>query len=564
MRIPFVEFEKFIDGPVRKRGLTYFNQGHVTECDEITDGTYEAVVAGTEDYTVRVNLDGEMITDYLCDCPYDMGPVCKHIAAVCFWLRQGRLDIKKTNTRSAGQNKPRKRKTIADQVNELLEKITHDELRQFIREVAERDRPFRETFLSSFAMRDEGESREFYIKRVKSILRSASDRHGFVGWHASGKVGADIYRLLDAAKKRVEQQNYMSAVYVCTAVMEQMTEALQYADDSNGDIGGCVDYAFDILADTADLALPEEDRIYLIDYCFTAFDKKIYEGWDWHTNVLQLASLLLKNEKELQLLIARTETSGLTDYELEFTESITYHALLKIRGEKEAEKYLELHIGNPNLRRKSIENALNEKQFEHACLLARNGIEQDHMKKPGLAMEWYDWLLRIAQAQKNRGDIIQYARLLFIDSFRHEQNYYEVMKKHVPAKEWTNFVEMLIVDVANKARGYPAGIIAEIYVREAWWDRLMEMIKTSPSLASLEKYETYLKKDYSNELAGLYADAVIGFVSNSTGRQDYKTAARYIRRIKKLGATEKAARTIETLRVKYPRRPALMEELDMV
>ena len=45
--------------------------------------------------------------------------------------------------------------------------------------------------------------------------------------------------------------------------------------------------------------------------------------------------------------------------------------------------------------------------------------------KPGLAKEWYDWLLKIAQAQDNTERIIEYARYLFIDNFRSEQEYYQ-------------------------------------------------------------------------------------------------------------------------------------------
>jgi hypothetical protein len=41
--------------------------------------------------------------------------------------------------------------------------------------------------------------------------------------------------------------------------------------------------------------------------------------------------------------------------------------------------------------------------------------------KPGLALEWYDWLLRIALIQEDTANIIGYARFLFEDGFRHGQ-----------------------------------------------------------------------------------------------------------------------------------------------
>lgn len=89
----------------------------------------------------------------MCDCPYDMGPVCKHVAAVIFYMQQDELElIKKTKRAKTNQDyKPKKRKTAVQQVDELLEKATHDELKQFIKEIAVKDTHFRNLFLSSFA-----------------------------------------------------------------------------------------------------------------------------------------------------------------------------------------------------------------------------------------------------------------------------------------------------------------------------------------------------------------------------------------------------------------------------
>ncbi len=564
MRMPLIEFEQLIDESVLERGRTYFKKNFVTLCEEIATGKYEAVVTGTEDYTVRLNLSDGIISECICDCPYDMGPICKHIVAVFFHLRQGSSNPRQTATRSTRSRKRAKRKTTGEQVNELLEKITHDELRQFINEVALHNRSFREIFLSSFATRDAGESKAFYAKQVKAILRSASDRHGFIGWSSSGRAAVDVFRLLDSAQNQIKEQNYLTAVHICTAVMEQMTEALQYADDSNGSIGDCIRSAFDMLFKAASIPLPEQVRVHLINYCFTAFDKKVYEGWDWHIDMLQFASMLLKTEDEFQLLLDRTKQAGRSEYEVEEAESITYEALLKIRGEEEADVYLKRHLANSHLRIRAIKNELEKKHYAEARSLALEGVERDRENKPGLVHEWHEWLLKTAQEQGDNKSILEYSRLLFIGNFRHEQDYYELMKELVPVDQWKNFVEGLVEDLSTKSRWYAAGEVANIYVREGWHDRLLEIVKSSPSLGSLERYEKHLKKEYADELAKLYADAVIRYVRENTGRQKYKTAAKYLRRIKKLGSTEKASQVVETLRAEYPQRRALQEELDLV
>src|ERR1035437_4814901 len=337
MNIPFAEFEQYIEGPILKRGREYFNKGLVEQCEEISGGRYEAIVAGTENYTVQLTVNDGTVREHVCDCPYDLGPVCKHVVAVICYLRRDEMDRKKSGAKSA------KRKTTVERVNETLEKLSPDELKQFVCELADRDRAFREIFLSSFAYRESGESKAFYAGQIRAVLNSSRGRHGFLDWNGARRVGATVSRLLDVAQKRIDEQHFISAVHICTAVMEQMTKALEDADDSNGDIGGNIDYAFDRLYAISDAQISEEVRKALIDYCFTAYDKETYEGWDWHIGMLSLASRLLKTEGELRLLFTRTEETHRSDYAKEEAENITYHALLKVRGEKDANKYLEDH-----------------------------------------------------------------------------------------------------------------------------------------------------------------------------------------------------------------------------
>jgi uncharacterized Zn finger protein len=566
MQIPLNQFEQYIDETILKRGLQYFKKGHVHEPEKISPGEYEAIVEGTEDYTVQLTLKNSIITEYVCDCPYDMGPVCKHVVAVIFYMQQDELELnKKTKRAKTGQApKPTKRKTVAEQVDELLEKATHEELKQFVREKAAANLPFRNLFLSSFAQHNSDESKELYVKQVKSILKTASDRHGFIDWSASRLVGNAVDNLLESARKQIDNRNYKSAVFICTAVMEQMTEALQYSDDSNGDIGGSIDSAYEMLYSIAQEQPSEEIRKLIIEYCFIAFDKQIYSGWDWHIGVLRIASYLLKTEEETERIFTQIEKAQRSDYEREEAQSIKYEILLKTKGENAADKYLEQNITNSNLRREAIQKALEKKHYDKAISIATDGVNYDKKDKPGLVIEWYDWLLKIAQSQNNTDKIIEYSRLLFIDNFRHEQDYYQVLKQHVKPEKWIVFVEGVIQDITTKKRWLDTSLIASILIKEEWWDRLLELVKKSPDLNTIDHYEKYLSKNYTNEIVELYANGITKYMKNSMGRDHYQNACRYIRKIIKLGAREKANGIISYLRTEYPKRKALMEELNKV
>ena len=566
MHIPLHHFEDFIDETILRRGLSYYKNGQVHEPEKIRTGEYEAIVEGTEDYTVRMTIKNGAITEHVCNCPYDMGPICKHVVAVIFFLQQDELELeqKPVQAKPVAPKKSKKRKTIAEQIDELLEKATHDELKQFVREQATRNVVLRNMLLSSFARHNSDESKEFYEKQIKSLLRSAKDSDGFINWSDARHVDNAVDHLLESAKKQIDNRNYKSAVFICTAIMEQMVEALQYSDDSNGGIGGAINAAYDMIKNIAASQLPEDIRKLLIDDALSAVDKKIYAGWDWHVGMMRIAAMLLKTEEEVERLCKELDKKHRSEYVREEAQSIKYDIILKTKGEKEGADFLEANIANPKLRRKVIQAALEQGNYSKAVLIAQGGVDYDEKESPGLVIEWYEWLLKIAQVQGDTEKIIKYARRLFIANFRPEQDYYAILKQYVTSDIWVAFVEKVIQDIAEKKRWFDKEQIAGIFIKEGWMERLLELVRKFPNLQTIGQYETYLSKKYTDEVVDLYANALLEYMKTNQGRSHYKEVFRYLRRVIKLGAREKANEVISFFRSEYRNRKALMEELNNV
>ena len=121
-----------------------------------------------------------------------------------------------------------------------------------------------------------------------------------------------------------------------------------------------------------------------------------------------------------------------------------------------------------------------------------------------------------------------------------------------------------IVSVFSSQGYYDKGLVANIYIKEEKWDKLWELIKENPEFSTIESYESYLSKPYSDEIVDLYANQVLEYLERIMGRDHYQTACRYIRRMIKLGGKAKADKLIAQLRILYAKRPALMQELDRV
>lgn len=576
MQIPLDQFEQVIDEKILKRGLSYYKKGLVQQLDEVSPNTYEAVVEGTDDYTVRLTVKNKVVTEYVCDCPYDQGPVCKHVAAVIFKLQEDQLQLnsKQTKTQSKAISKTatgKKRKTIAEQINEMLNKASKEELVALIQEEASSNTAFRNRIMMALEQYNDNISKDFYAKQMKAILKSAKGRYGFVDWQSARVMGRSIEQMLNAAYNAYEHDNYQNAMLVSFAAMEVLIPALNEIDDSSGVLTDCITMAYDMLRDMGTEVGSESIRKEIFDFCFNHLEKHTFRGWDWHVDSMWLAMAVARTKKEYDALLSLVEQEqdhepkGYSEeFEQRQLQLLKYRILEKTRGDEAANAYLKQKLDNPELRKVAINNAINQKDYDSAIKLAMDGVKKDMKQYPGLANEWYDWLLTIALAQNDTPKIIEYARYLLIDNFQPQQDYYQILKQHVKPDQWTEFVDQLIHDIEAKTRGYHTDLVAKILIKEARWDQLWDLVCGLPFLQSVEYYESYFTKRHPDKLAELYAKRILDYMSHNMGRDHYQTACRYIRKIIKLGERQVANDLIDTLRKTYPQRRALLEELNKV
>ncbi len=561
MKIPLNEFEHFISETILKRGLSYFKNGAVDEFLEISNGEFEAMVWGTELYTVYLKVVDDTIVEHRCDCPYDWGPVCKHVAAVIFYLKQDELGLNQEKLLPDGKPKKKKRrKSVTQQVKEILDKVSHEDLKKFIQEQCKRDKQFRNLFLSGFAHLNEEQTKAFYQQQIRSLVNSLAGRHGFIDWHHMKLLKKGLEPVIDASIKQFKNKNYKNAIAVCTALIEEMEEVINACDDSDGYMGFILEHAFTILRDIAGRKIPEEIRKKLFDYCITSFKKDMFKGWDWHISLLELAFELAAHEDEADTIISCLDTMD-GKYERDIARAFQLEVISKFKDAEEVRKFMNDHIENPSIRKAAIKKAMADENFEEAIRLCKDGIEYNKKESPGLIKTWYDWLLKIAQAQNDREKIIEYARFLFIDNFSAEQDYYQILKQEVEQNAWNDFLEGMIKDISAKGNWRDKDLLRQIYIREKWWDRLLLFLKEHPSLLNIEIDEKYLAKRYPQELVELYAANLVNYLNRNTGRKHYQTVCRYLRRMKKLGGSEKVNELIEYFKETYPKRRALMEEL---
>lgn len=560
MRIDLNQFEQLIDQTILKRGFDYFKGGAITHFTESSNGAYEAIVSGTETYTVQLEVNNHILTKHVCTCPYDWGPVCKHIVAAIFYLKQGDLTVEELIL-----SKPKKKRTtsVTQEVKDVLKAITHKELAKFVQEHSKKDKKFRNYFLASFGHLSQNQSKESYQKQIHSILDSAAGRDGWIYLSEMNYVVNTIAPFLENAKKDLTAGNFENVFFVSTALLEEVTQAFEYGDDSNGDLGNFIDCAMELLSDLVQEKLPKPLKEELFQYCITAFKENRFQGWDWHLGMLHIAGDFIDKESEATILMDCLESVN-GDYERQIAQSLKLDLLRRFKTENEVAAYIEKNIANSSIRTKEIERAYESNNFNRVIKLSQDGIACDQKDKPGLVKDWYNWLLKAAQSQNDTVKIIEYSRFLFIDNFYPKQDYYKILKETIPDEEWPAFIEELIKEITSKNKRIYTELVRKIYIREEWWDRLFVLLKQNLSMENIQKNEQYLSKDYSSQLIELYSERIIKYVERYVGRSHYQTACRYLRRMKKLGGDAHVAELIQLFRKQYPQRSALMDELTRV
>ncbi|WP_455637091.1 SWIM zinc finger family protein [Parabacteroides sp.] len=567
MDLSLDNFEQQIDGTILERGLDYFKKGYVTDVEDLGGGDYEATVEGSDTYTVHLHIKGDKVTEYDCDCPYDWGPVCKHIVAVLFYLRKDLLDM---DSLTKVKTRPKEKKeSETQQMEKILKQLTHDELRSFVRDMCVTDKNFRHLFVAKHISNLYPESKELYAKQLKMMVKTYAGRHGFVEYREAGQLGKEVCGIIDDELTGLGNGNKRKALYVAEAAIEEMKEALDCSDDSDGAIGGCIGAGFELLEALVESDLDEALHDELFGWLMASFEKGFLNGWDWHFNLTDIAIRMMKTEREKERIktnLSLIRPAGDSwDWEYRQSQNLMLKLIRKTEGEKACVAFMESHLENPDIRKGLIEKALAGKEYEKAEKLAAEGVRKDEKEFPGLADDWRNYLLSLYMETNDVARMISLARYFFVTRsgrYHPQKYYYDLLKSLTSQDQWPSYVDGLVSEMSNKSRyGIDYAGISQLYVWESRWADFFKLLQENATLDRVVEAEQYLADSYPMELAAMYRDLILDYMERQMGREHYQSACRYIRRMIKLGARLMAVGLIERLRKLYPARRAMLEEL---
>ncbi|WP_456370910.1 SWIM zinc finger family protein [Thermodesulfatator atlanticus] len=319
---------------------------------KVKDGIVKATVKGNYApfYKVEVELKDQEIIDWYCSCPYN-GSVCKHVVAVV--LKAFNDDFLSTEAKKA--TKKRKRKTKAELAEEILEKLSCEELREFVREGIRYSKEWRNALLARFAFYADpgGKTLEAKYNAIFRHLVSSYKKHGFIDYYATMELEREVGKLLLTAGKLINAGKLEEACAIAKSVLSGWVKNLQNMDDSAGSTGNVVSEVLEIFK-----LLYSGGKKEVMDYLLKEGKKKDYRDFDIHYEIADSMAEVIDSQEAAKKLLAFVDN-------LKYGETIKAKILLKFFPEK-YEEFVNANITDFSLADFHLEELIKREDYKEA------------------------------------------------------------------------------------------------------------------------------------------------------------------------------------------------------
>ncbi|GAA4469910.1 hypothetical protein GCM10023189_57670 [Nibrella saemangeumensis] len=624
MPLSLTNFDQQLATALLKKGLEYYKKGAVRELEQNDKGVWQAFVDGTESYEVEVELKKQEITAHRCDCPVS-DTICKHQVAVFYALRDESNETETVGVapKKRGRKPTRANERVAakapkkpkDSFEEILNKLSEAELREFIKQYARKNKDIKANLTLRFADRLEGVGKAHYQKLLKEAARVHSDRHGFIDYRNARQYARHIDTVLDRAATMLGAQNYPGVYDIAQAVLEEVAKAIGQMDDSDGGAGGALAQALMLIEQVYRQTDSVELKHQVFDYLMQESQEDRYHGPGFNGIILdRLAELCDYPEQEsayeqlLDSLLAKARVRPeVVERGIRFfyptssdgwnwDEQQLIQRKIKLythRGRTaEARQLLEKNIHLRPFREQLLNELIKEKQFARAKAIVNEKLTPEPPpvtkgkanRNPGMSdwerlrqqSQWYGWLLKIAVAEQDTATIREYALWLFRESGYGQLDYYRQFKNSYPAAERANVAADMIAECEqnkNPVKAPFAGLgtaifptsLARLYVEEQQWEKLMVLVEKQGGLQEVLEFEKILKKHFPERLLQVYWKNVDRYAETNVDAGAYQLVAEVLQQMALLpGGDELVQEMLAGYRTRYARRKRMMEELDKV
>ena len=543
---------------ILERGLNYYEEGYVTSLEQTLTG-YMAVVEGTDDYYVEIEIRDDQVYDMTCTCPYAAdGNYCKHMAAVLYKIEEGEADTKiPANYFEKVQDQKR-------ELQEVIAGIPIKELQEIVFSQATSDDFLYNRIMTKYALITPRHMIRLK-QQVNDIGYHYSDRSGFVDYyHATDYTDALNTLLYENIPLLLEKNYRMEAFELVNCVFYEIGN--RDMDDSDGGTSfvadNCYEYWQTILQECNDKEkesmfqwFQEHQENYVMDYLEDYISDFLLN--EFHDEEILQKKLHMLDEK-----IAKFQKENYSGDSYSAYYGVVNNITARIRlmqelnySKQEIREYRQKYRNFSEIRKMEIQEYLSGGKYEEAIAVLKESKSLD-ADKAGVVAEYSQQLIQIYEKRNMQKEYAQELEYQVFECMQRDLEYIAKLKKLYSETEWEEQRERFLQGKTSSWIRY------EFLVEEELFEELLREIQKNQSVYALDQYEKVLKKHLPNEVRDIYVQYVKKGAIQTADRKAYKYLMSYLKKITKYPNGKKIAQDIaESWRQDYKRRPAMMDEL---
>jgi len=549
------DFEAQIDERILLRGYEYFTGGKLSDLQN-EGNRYWVIAHGTDDYLVEAIVDesGE-IFESSCDCPYENGGYCKHESALFYTLREQKF---RTDPHDEVHLKDASEQPIDQLVKSLPRNQLEDLILTFVQRFEDAESQIR------FRAGNDDEKLKA-AKRIINFHIRQSRYHGFIEASAADAamdgVSIVFYEAMNCEKLE-------TGIALCLVGLDAV-ENIDGIDDSYGIITVMLATGQKSIKRLLQERLntsPKPERKAIFRMMMKHIEKYWFDDLTFSGGLLVETLLLFCEDPEfaiqyekLLLKLEMTVTDETDSYNhkylLNAIHILMLHLLDCTNDFKRRQEFVTAHLANPDIREIAIDESIIERNYDHAIELIDAGILLDK-DLPGIVNRWNHLAYQVHK-ELNHIDKVRSLSAQFL--IAGERDYYEPYLATFSLEEHENAVDAILTQFERLA--FATETYIYILIIERKYEKLMVLCEKRPSL--IESVYGHLMENYRDRVGECFKRQIRTAAAEASQRSGYQRICRTIKVYRKaFGDTYFTI--VEELRKNYPRRSALMDELNQI
>jgi hypothetical protein len=421
-------------------------------------------------------------------------------------------------------------------LKELLEKLSKEELIDFITKYAENDAKFVNAVNVHFR-EPEFENELYKIKnKIDDALSGVSDYRNHDSW---GYVYFDVSDIVAESRQRAEQGHIKLAFSELELLYRKLLKNFEYQGEC--EISDEAEHCLDIMSEIADKATLVEDKDYIFKKCLVLSELEDGKdnGADYEDKLLKIAAKFVTQENRAEL------DKVLDCFNFSWREEgfklIQLEIINKLENESAACAFIYENLRFPKIREIAFDKAMLFKNFaeaERLCADALSVHEQRHS-----ISAWLYKLYYVYEASGNTAKMTETAEDILLCG---DLEYYEKLKLLLKEQDaWENSYSELLQKCELKLSHSQ---YMEILATEKEYDLLLEQVKKHMDKVYL--YGKLLAKKYPADVCEIFTEQISKEAETAYGRESYRKVCSRFQSFIEAGYKSDATEIIEDLKSK--------------